>query len=246
MIHKPTPHPWRCGPRCEIDQSMNAAPLHRAGHRFLFDPAGVVFWPAQKTLIVADLHLEKASAGAVRGQLVPPYDSRTTLDRLARLVRRYAPETIIALGDSFHDTAGRSRMAAEDEARLARLEAAHKVVWIAGNHDPQASSPSEWMIDTVTLRHQAARVTPGSIEFSGHFHPKASIITRAARITRPCFVVDHQRVVLPSFGAYTGGLDVTAAPIRSLFSRGGQVLLLGADRLHGFALADASRAARAA
>lgn len=237
---------WRNGPRCEIDQRMNAAPLHRAGHRFLLDPAGIVFWPAHKTLIVADLHLEKASAGAVHGQLMPPYDSRTTLDRLARLVRQYWPETIVALGDSFHDSAGRHRMAAEDAARLARLESAQRFVWIAGNHDPATQWPTDWTLDAVTLRHQAGTEPPGALEFSGHFHPKASIITRAARITRPCFVVDHQRVILPSFGAYTGGLDVTAAPIRRLFPRGGQVFLLGTDRLHCFALADAARAARAA
>jgi DNA ligase-associated metallophosphoesterase len=225
---------------------MKAAPLHRAGHRFLLDPAGIVFWPAHQILIVADLHLEKASAGAVQGQFIPPYDSRTTLDRLARLARRYRPATIIALGDSFHDSAGRRRMTAEDAARLARLESAQHFVWIAGNHDPETDSPTDCAIDAVTLRHEASAEQPGVLEFSGHFHPKASIITRAARITRPCFVVDHQRVILPSFGAYTGGLDVTAAPIRRLFPRGGQVFLLGTDRLHCFALADAARAARAA
>jgi len=227
---------------------MNAAPIHRAGHRFMLDPAGIIYWPAQKTLIVADLHLEKASAKAKQGQFVPPYDSRTTLDRLGRLVRRYQPETIIALGDSFHDPRGRSRMLAEDAARMERLERSHRVIWIAGNHDPSESNPTALMIETVALRHQAAVVAESAFEFelSGHFHPKASIITRAARITRPCFVVDHQRVILPSFGAYTGGLDVSAPVIRGLFPRAGQVFLLGADRLHAFALADAARAAKAA
>ena len=200
-------------------------------------------WPAQRTLIVADLHLEKASAGAVRGQLMPPYDSRTTLDRLSRVLRRYQPETIIALGDSFHDPHGRRRMDAEDAARLTRIELAHRVIWIAGNHDANAPGPAEQMIDTVALRHQAASAPGNVIEFSGHFHPKATIATRATRITRPCFVVDHQRVILPSFGAYTGGLDVNAPPIRRLFPRGGQVFLLGTEQVHAFALADTARGA---
>ncbi|MEE3502455.1 ligase-associated DNA damage response endonuclease PdeM [Acidiphilium acidophilum] len=222
---------------------MNAAPIHRAGHRFMLDPAGVVIWPARRTLIVADLHLEKASASAARGSLVPPYDTRTTLDRLALLLRHYAPETVIALGDSFHDAAGPARLAAEDAARLARLEAAHQFVWIAGNHDQAVGGMESWHEDHCVFRHEASEVAAGMVEFSGHFHPKARIATRAAAIGRPCFVTDQHRVLLPSFGAYTGGLDVTAAPIRALFPRGGQVFMLSRDRVFAFPLAHAARAA---
>jgi DNA ligase-associated metallophosphoesterase len=226
-----------------MEAGMNAAPIHRAGDRFMLDPAGVVFWPSRRTLIVADLHLEKASSRAVRGTLVPPYDTRVTLDRLGLLLRRYAPETVIALGDSFHDEGGPERLAPEDSARLARMGAAHRFVWIAGNHDEALCGPDEVRDGDCVFRHQAGPVAPGMIEFSGHFHPKARIATRAAAVGRPCFVTDQHRVLLPSFGAYTGGLDVSAAPIRALFPRGGQVFLLSRERVFAFPLAYAAKAA---
>jgi DNA ligase-associated metallophosphoesterase len=222
---------------------MNPAPIHRAGERFMLDPAGVVVWPARRTLIVADLHLEKASSHAGRGALVPPYDTRTTLDRLALLLRLYAPETVIALGDSFHDGQGRARLSPDDAARLARLEAAHRFVWIAGNHDVALGGMGELRQGDCIFRHQAEPIEAGVVEFSGHFHPKARIATRAAAIARPCFVTDQHRVLLPSFGAYTGGLEVTAAPIRALFPRGGQVFMLSRERVFAFPLAYAAKAA---
>lgn len=222
---------------------MIPAPLHRAGDRFLLDPAGAVMWPAQRTLIVADLHLEKASSLAARGGLLPPYDSRTTLDRLALLLRRYEPARVIALGDSFHDSAGRARLAPDDAARLARMQAAHGFVWIAGNHDPMPDAAAELVEASAVFRHRSGMVAPGQIEFSGHFHPKARIATRAAAIARPCFVADAHRVILPAFGAYAGGLEVTAPPLRALFPRGGQVFLLSRDRLYAFPLAHAAKAA---
>jgi DNA ligase-associated metallophosphoesterase len=209
----------------------------------MLDPAGVVVWPARRMLIIADLHLEKASASAVRGALVPPYDTRTTLDRLALLLRRHAPHTVIALGDSFHDAEGRARLGTEDAARLARLEAAHRFVWIAGNHDGALGGMADWREGDCVFRHQAGVIEAGCVEFSGHFHPKARIATRAAAIARPCFVTDQHRVLLPSFGAYTGGLEVTAAPIRALFPRGGQVFLLSRERVFAFPLAYAAKAA---
>ncbi|MDD2876543.1 MAG: ligase-associated DNA damage response endonuclease PdeM [Acidiphilium sp.] len=222
---------------------MHAAPIHRAAERFMLDPAGVVFWPRRRTLIVADLHLEKASSQAGRGQLLPPYDSRTTLDRLALLVRHYAAERVIALGDSFHDRHGAARLAPEDAARVARMEMGQTFIWIMGNHDPSDAALSELREGEVIFRHQAGEVAAGGIEFSGHFHPKARIATRAAAIARPCFVVDQHRVLLPSFGAYTGGLDVASPPLRALFPRGGQVFLLGRDRLYAFPLTHAAHAA---
>lgn len=220
---------------------MIAAPIHRAGERFLLDPSGAVVWQARRTIIVADLHLEKASSFAARGSLLPPYDSRATLDRLILLLRRYAPERVIALGDSFHDPHGRARMAPDDAARLARLQAEQRFVWIEGNHDPAESAVAELREENFTFRHAASRLAAGEIEFSGHFHPKARVATRGAAIARPCFVADAHRIVLPAFGAYTGGLEATAPPIRALFPRGGQVFLLGRERVFAFPLAHAAK-----
>ncbi|GIX08431.1 ligase-associated DNA damage response endonuclease PdeM [Elioraea sp.] len=220
---------------------MSAAPIHLCGERLMLDPEGALWWPARRLLAVADLHLEKGSALAARGTLVPPYDSRATLDRLIPLVRRYRPVRLVALGDSFHDRHGAARLAREDTARLAALAQTLELVWVLGNHDPAPPDGLPGMAaealreGPLTFRHDA---TGQAGEISGHLHPKASVATRGKWVTRPCFVVDPRRVVLPAFGAYTGGLDVREPAIRALFPRGGRAFLLGRGRLYSFTLAE--------
>ncbi len=222
-----------------------AAPIHLAGERLMLDPAGVVFWPAQALLVVSDLHLEKGSSFARRGMLLPPWDTKATLDRLALVLRRYRPRTIVALGDSFHDAEGASRLERTERARLQAMTEAAAFVWIAGNHDPCRPAPlggrwaDEMALGPFVFRHQAARGAEG--ELSGHHHPKAAAPTRGGGVSRPCFVADTRRLVLPAFGAYTGGLDVTHPAIARLFPRGGRLFLLGRDRLFSFPLAEARR-----
>jgi DNA ligase-associated metallophosphoesterase len=218
---------------------MTAAPITLGGHRLLLDPGGALWWPERQTLVVADLHLEKGSACAVRGNLVPPWDTRATLDRLAILLRRYAPRTVLALGDSFHDAHGAGRLMAADSARLAVMAAAHGFIWLMGNHDPlppdgvPGATAEWWEADGLIFRHEAGGAGP---EICGHHHPKASIATRALTITRPCFVLGPNRLMLPAFGTFTGGLDVRHPAIARLFPHGSRALLLGRDRLFGFAL----------
>ena len=218
---------------------MTPAPIHLAGERLLLDPGGALFWPAQRLLAVADLHLEKGSAAAVRGALLPPWDTRATLDRLAGLLRRFQPETVVALGDSFHDGCGSARLAAGDAARLRLMAAAHRFVWVLGNHDPSppeglgGEATAELALGRLCLRHEA-RPGPANGELCGHHHPKARVAARGGSISRPCFVFDGRRLMLPAFGAYTGGLDVAETPIAALFPRGGRVFLLGRDRLFSF------------
>jgi uncharacterized protein len=220
---------------------MTPAPLHLAGERLMLDPSGALFWPAQRLLAVADLHLEKGSAAAARGALLPPWDTRATLDLLAALLRRWKPETVVALGDSFHDDGGANRLIAHDRARLQAMAAAHRFVWVLGNHDPAPTdlagmAVTECAIGPLLFRHQAAaKADPG--EISGHFHPKASVPTRGTVVSRPCFVADARRMILPAIGAYTGGLDVRDAAIAALFPRGGRVFLLGRERLFSFPFA---------
>ena len=202
------------------------------------DPGGALLWPAQRLMAVADLHLEKGSAAAARGSLLPPWDSAATLDRLAQLLRQHRPEVTVLLGDSFHDRAGAARLGAEDRARLVRMAQATRLVWVLGNHDPEAPADlpgdamAEFGLGGLVFRHQAR---PGAVrEVSGHFHPKASIPARGATVSRPCFVADGQRLILPALGAYAGGLDVHDPAIASLFPDGGRVFLLGQGRLFGF------------
>ncbi len=217
---------------------MTLAPLHLAGERLMLDPAGALVWPAQRLLAVADLHFEKGSAAASRGSLLPPWDTRATLDRLAGLMRRHAPRIVVAVGDSFHDAAGASRLLAADAARLRAMTAAAAFVWVLGNHDPAASDGvggifvPEWRAGPLVFRHQAAAGAVG--EISGHFHPKAAVPVQGTMVSRACFVADARRLLLPALGAYTGGLDVRDAAIARLFPRGGRVFLLGRERLFSF------------
>lgn len=220
---------------------MISAPLHLAGERLALDPAGALFWPARKLLVVSDLHLEKGSHFAARGQLLPPYDTRETLARLAPIFRRYAPAQVVFLGDSFHDAAGAARMQAADRAALAHLLADRAVTWVLGNHDPlppealPGEAVEEMRLGPLTFRHQGIPGAAAGFEVSGHFHPKASMPTRCGPVTRPCFLADARRVLLPAFGAYTGGLAITEPPVAALFPRGGRAFLLGRERLFSMA-----------
>ena len=219
---------------------MHPAPLHLHSHMFHLDPAGALFWPAERVVIIADLHLEKGTAAARQGHLVPPWDSRATLDKLALLIRRLRPRMTIALGDSFHDSQAASRLATGDAQRLREITASTDFLWVQGNHDPEppqgvgGRQAHEFSLGGITFRHQAS---PGiSGEVSGHFHPKARVTTRVGEVVRPCFVTDARKIMLPAFGAYTGGLNVRAPAIAAHFPRGGRVFLLGEQRLFSFPL----------
>ncbi len=217
---------------------MTAAPIHLAGERLMLEPAGYAAWPAQKLLVVADLHLEKGSAFAARGRMLPPYDTKETLERLARALKRWTPKRLVLLGDSFHDAKGCARLAPGDHAMLLRLLDGIEVTWVLGNHDPvppdglPGTPVEEIRIGPLAFRHIAK---PGAAaELSGHFHPKATAPTRAGGVTRPCFLFDGRRLLLPAFGAYTGGLDIADPAVAALFPRGGRAFLLGPERLYSF------------
>jgi DNA ligase-associated metallophosphoesterase len=216
------------------------APIHLAGERLMLDPAGALFWPAAGMLVVSDLHLEKGSSYARNGQLLPPWDTHATLDRLTLLLRRYQPSIVLTLGDSFHDAEGSRRLPTGELARLRAMTEAHRFIWVQGNHDPTPPDGlgGEWVeafaTTTLTFRHQAKSGAEG--EVSGHHHPKAAVPARGTSVSRPCFVTDSRRLLMPAFGTYTGGLDVRDPAISRLFPRGGRVFLLGKERLFSFTL----------
>ncbi|MBU0555049.1 MAG: ligase-associated DNA damage response endonuclease PdeM [Alphaproteobacteria bacterium] len=217
-----------------------------AGQNWHALPQGALFWRERAALIVADLHFEKASAFARRGQMLPPYDSRATLDALEDVIARTTPREIWCLGDSFHDMGAHDRMMAETRERIVRLTAACRWTWITGNHDPQGGSASdsslggesidEALIDGVLLRHEAC---PGEArpEISGHFHPKLRINLRGRHIARRCFVMGARKLIVPAFGALTGGLDAASPVITSLVGQEREALIALEDRLLRFALA---------
>jgi len=215
---------------------MIAAPIHLLGERLMLDPAGALWWPARRILAAADLHLEKGSALAARGSLVPPYDTRVTLERLTRLVRLYRPARLLLLGDSFHDAKAASRLGAADREALAKLARLTTLIRLAGNHDDGDGAARELREGPLVFRH-LPRGESG--EVAGHLHPKAAVAVRGAWIARPCFVADARHLLLPAFGAYAGGLDVRDPAIRGLFPYGGRLFLCGKTRLFSFPLAAA-------
>ncbi len=176
-----------------------------------------LYWPRERALLVADLHLEKASFFAKHGQLLPPYDSRETLERVALAIRETGARRVYTLGDNFHDSAGTERLESHAAGMLAALTRATEWVWITGNHDASMEARSggvladELEIAGIVLRHQAKRGETRP-ELSGHYHPRLQITVRERHIRRPCAVVstDGQgcgRMILPAFGALTGGMD---------------------------------------
>ncbi|QFR34368.1 ligase-associated DNA damage response endonuclease PdeM [Ancylobacter sp. TS-1] len=211
-----------------------------AGATLVLDAAGALWWPAERMLIVADLHLEKGSAFAARGVPLPPYDSRATLAVLARIVERRRPRSLVALGDSFHDRAGADRLGTEEREALAALMRGREMVWIAGNHDPDpvpglgGSCAEELRVGPLTLRHEPAGEA-GEGEIAGHFHPVARVVVRGRSLRRRCFATDGRRLVMPALGAYAGGLNIRDAALAGLFGGDYDAHLVGAGRTYRIA-----------
>lgn len=201
-------------------------PFH--GHELEARASGVLWWPAQATLVVGDLHFGKAQRAARQGGgLLPPYDMRDTLTRLDAEIAALSPQRLVALGDSFDDPEAEARMLEADAMWLARLMAGREWLWLAGNHDPGPVETggtllAEWRCAGLTFRHVAQ---PGAgPEVSAHYHPKAPLAGRMS----PCFLIDGQRVILPAFGAYTGGLDCRRPPLVALMASDARAVLIGA------------------
>lgn len=217
-------------------------PLSFGGHEWRALSRGALFWPARRALLVADLHLEKASWFATRGQMLPPYDSLASLADLARLVEETAALEVWCLGDSFHDVQGCSRLPDAAREALRALTAATRWTWITGNHDRVfvdrcgGEVRDEAVVDGVMLRHEAdpREARP---ELSGHFHPKLRVRVRGRLVSRPCFVAAPGKLILPAFGALTGGLEATHPEIVRAAGRPAEALLAVSDRLLRFPLA---------
>ena len=215
--------------------------ISMCGKSLIADSTGAIYWPAEAALLVADLHLEKASAGAQRGALLPPYDTRETLIRLAGAIDRYQPRRVIALGDSFHDAGAAQRIGADDLERLKILQEDREWIWLSGNHDRGIAAQfggrigDEIKLAGITLRHEPARGA-ATHEIAGHMHPAAKLSLYGTSIRRPCFVGNGRRIIMPAFGAFTGGLNVLDDAFLPLFGSGGMaVWMLGQEGLYAVA-----------
>lgn len=210
------------------------------GEELALDASGALWWQGEATLVLADLHFEKGSSYAHSGQMLPPYDTRTTLKRIESLVRRLSPARVIALGDSFHDRNAAERLDDEECARLEDLRQGIEWIWISGNHDP---APPYWLggraadevaIGGLMFRHEPHEMG-GRGEIAGHLHPCATVTRRGRSLRRRCFVSDGKRLVMPAFGAYAGGLDVRDRAVRTLFPERFLAYLLGSARVYAIA-----------
>ncbi|MFM9851531.1 MAG: ligase-associated DNA damage response endonuclease PdeM [Sphingomonadaceae bacterium] len=216
-------------------------PLHFAGQDFAVAGGTALYWPSQAALIVADLHLEKASWFAVRGQMLPPYDSHATLQRLSTLIAQTHARQLWCLGDNFHDDGGEARLSNEARHLLADLMARCDWHWITGNHDehlpPSAGGTihEEVTIKGLVLRHQANAADPRP-ELSGHFHPKYRAGARGQSVSRPCFVASATKLILPAFGAFTGGLSADHPEIVAAAGLPAKALIPAGLRLLSFSL----------
>jgi DNA ligase-associated metallophosphoesterase len=207
------------------------------GETLLLDSCGAAFLRAHSTLIFADLHFEKGSSYARGRQFLPPYDTANTLLRMARAIARHNPARVVALGDSFHDPDAAGRLDPHARELLQSLTQTARFTWIAGNHDPH---PPAWLGGEVTdsmrlggliLRHEPLAV-PEPGEVAGHLHPCARVAKWGRSVRRRCFVSDGLRLILPSFGAYTGGLDVGDVAIAALFAGPFHAYMLGNSRVY--------------
>ncbi len=220
-------------------------PFSFAGEEFVLAGERTLYWPRERALLVADLHLEKASFFARHGQMLPPYDSRETLERVAGAVGHTGARRVFCLGDNFHDTAGPDRLESHAAGMLDALSRATDWVWIAGNHDqgrvPWGTAVDELELAGIVLRHHA-RQGEQRAELSGHFHPRLRVRARGRMIARPCWVSSERKLILPAFGTLTGGMDASDPAIISAMqpARAVTAVLPAAGRLVQFPLWRAS------
>ncbi len=216
-----------------------AMPLLFHGQTLLPLPCGGLYWPAEKALLVADLHLEKASHFARKGWPLPPWDSEVTLARLADTLATTGAATLVCLGDSFHDAGGPARMQHAARAALLAIAGACRLVWVTGNHDGSSAATlggeavAELRLAGLVLRHEAVP-HDASPELSGHFHPKITIHHRGRRISRRCFALSDTKLVLPAYGSLAGGLAIEDIAFADALPGRLTALVAEADRLLRF------------
>ncbi|WP_293611610.1 ligase-associated DNA damage response endonuclease PdeM [Ponticaulis sp.] len=231
-----TGHLLEMQPRLQTSDEDAHPMIRLCGHDLKPLAEGALWWAAQKTLIVSDLHLEKGSSFARAGQHLPPYDTRTTLALIRRLIGELKPERVISLGDSFHDPRAHERLPAEDWEAICALTHQLDWIWVEGNHDPDppeglGGTPSkEFRLGRLIFRHEPTGETG---EISGHLHPCARLMGRGNKmVRRRCFITNGNSLILPSMGAFTGGLNVLEPVYQPLFPTGMKVFMTGTDRVY--------------
>jgi uncharacterized protein len=211
------------------------------GATFVPDLSGALYWPDEKTLVIADLHLEQGASLARRGVHVPPFDTVSTLNQLEALLHSSQAKRLILLGDSFHADDAYAHVDDSTRQRLAVMTSHVDTMWITGNHDPSppqgigGTSLDELVIGCLIFRHIPGDIPEACQEIAGHLHPGASVHHRGHRIHSKCFASDGRRLIMPAFGTYTGALSLRSDAFEDLFDEAqGHVLMLGQTEMHRF------------
>lgn len=226
----------------EPPPAQRASDVDVGGAALVADCEGALYWPQERLLAVADLHLEKGSGFAARGSLLPPYDTHDTLARLSRLIERYAPSAVVALGDNFHDQGGGDRIDSADRASLSAMQRGREWIWIAGNHDPEpmqgidGAHAEVLKVGPITFRHEPSGDDAVG-EIGGHLHPVAVVVARGRGVRRRCFISNGRRMVMPAFGAYAGGLNIRHRAFAAIFGRSFTAHVMGSERVFAFSAA---------
>lgn len=208
-----------------------AARILFAGTEMTLDPSGALYVPAQRVLVVADLHFEKGRAIGLRNRRpLPPYDTEATLQRLAGVVDLYDPSTVVCLGDSFHDLPSVDRFVGAAQRLVDRLAAGRRWIWVCGNHDPVlparlgGESAVDFSLGSLIMRHDHGDGDAATV--IGHFHPVALALIGGRLYRGRCFALNRRLLVMPSFGAYTGGLNILHPDLAGLLGPRCQIWLL--------------------
>ncbi|WP_299082818.1 ligase-associated DNA damage response endonuclease PdeM [uncultured Ruegeria sp.] len=210
---------------------MNSLEFSFAGLHLYAMASGALWWPDQRLICVSDLHLGKSERLVRRGgPALPPYDSRDTLDRLSADLDRTGAEQVVCLGDSFDDLDASKALEASEKLRIATLQAGRRWIWIEGNHDPGpielgGTHLFEWACGALTFRHIAR--DDAQREVSGHFHPKAQLRVKGRAISRPAFLLNQDRLLMPAYGTYTGGLRSSDQALSDLMGSEAMAILTG-------------------
>jgi uncharacterized protein len=212
------------------------------GLEMIPDLSGALYVPELKSLLVADLHLEKGSNMARRGVHLPPYDTRASLEQLNLVIANTIPRQLIFLGDSFHDDDARARIATADLDAVRQITERIDTIWITGNHDPHPPQDiggrivDEVVLGSIALRHEPKALGRHELEIAGHLHPGAVVVQRSRHIRCKCFIGSTQRLIMPAFGSFTGALSISAPPFKNLFApKDFHVWMLGDKAIYKFA-----------
>ena len=206
-------------------------------HKFQISKEGILFWFDKQIAIIADLHLEKGSSFGPSGQFLPPYDSEETLNKIFKTIKNHKIKTIILLGDTFHDKNAFDRMSEKVFILFKSLIEKYEVIFILGNHESKfeigrISFLNEYVIDDIHFIHQAL---PTSIfQISGHFHPVASVKSSIKKITAKCLLHTNNHIILPSFGQYTGGLNINNPVFKPFVNNDSKIYMLTKKSIYKF------------